>query len=97
MTTKEQIIELFRKNVKGKLPNVDGKNQRHDGKKGHWLEEQFGIPANADNAPDLLGYELKDETSSKITFGDWSANYYVYKDSKYSSIFTEKFAYQKKR
>jgi hypothetical protein len=90
MTAKEEIIESFRKNVKGKKPNVDGKNERHDGKKGHWLEEQFGISANASNEPDLLGYELKNETTSKVTFGDWSANVYVYTDPKYSSIFNGK-------
>lgn len=74
MTAKEQIIDLFRKNVKGKSPNVENRNPRHDGKKGHWLEEQFGISANADNEADLWGYELKNETTSKTTFGDWSAN-----------------------
>ena len=41
MTPKEQIIDLFRKNVKGKTPNVEGKNKRHDGRKGHWLKQQF--------------------------------------------------------
>ena len=59
MTAKEQIIDLFRKNVKGKSPNVENRNPRHDGKKGHWLEEQFGISANADNEADLWGYELR--------------------------------------
>ena len=34
MTAKEQIIDLFRKNVKGKSPNVENRNPRHDGKKG---------------------------------------------------------------
>ena len=62
MTAKEDIIELFRKNVKGKIPNVNEKNVRHDGKKGHWLEEQFEISPNADNKADLWGYELKNET-----------------------------------
>lgn len=74
MTAKEQIIDLFKKNVKGKRPNVEGKNEHHDGRKGHWLEQQFGIATNADNKADLLGYELKNETTSKTTFGDWSAN-----------------------
>lgn len=81
MTAKEQIIDLFRKNVKGKSPNVENRNPRHDGKKGHWLEEQFGISANADNEADLWGYELKNETTSKTTFGDWSANIYVFTKS----------------
>ena len=39
MTAKEQIIDLFRENVKGKSPNVEGRNPRHDGKKGHWLTQ----------------------------------------------------------
>ncbi|MBF1176972.1 MAG: LlaMI family restriction endonuclease [[Eubacterium] sulci] len=87
MTAKEQIIDLFRKNVKGKRPNVEGRNERHDGRKGHWLEQQFGITANADNEADLLGYELKNETTSKTTFGDWSANMYVFTNPRYSSLF----------
>ena len=87
MTAKEQIIDLFRKNVKGKSPNVENRNPRHDGKKGHWLEEQFGISANADNEADLWGYELKNETTSKTTFGDWSANIYVFTNPQYQALF----------
>ncbi|WP_346675077.1 LlaMI family restriction endonuclease [Methanobrevibacter woesei] len=95
MTPKEQIIELFRRNVKGKSPNVNGKNKRHDGKAGHWLEQQFGITANANNKADLFGYELKNETSSKTTFGDWSANIYVFTNSEYSSLFEGNRRYEK--
>lgn len=87
MTDKELIIDLFHKNVKGKKPNIQGANAKHDGRKGHWLEAQFGVSHNASNAPDLFGYELKNETSSKTTFGDWSANYYIYNDIKYLSVF----------
>ena len=87
MTAKEQIINLFRKNVKGKKPNVEGQNEHHDGRKGHWLEQQFGITANADNEADLWGYELKNETTSKTTFGDWSANIYVFTNPTYTSLF----------
>lgn len=37
------------------------------------------IRHNADNEPDLLGYEMKNQTASgKITFGDWSADEYIY-------------------
>lgn len=79
-TEKQQLIEIFRNNVKGKIPEVSNRNIRHDGKKGHWLEEQFMIPANADNSADILGYELKNETSSKTTFGDWSANEFIFDD-----------------
>lgn len=87
MTPKEQIIELFRNNVKGKKPNVTGRNVRHDGRKGHWLEEQFGISANANNEADLWGYELKNQTTTKTTFGDWSANMYVFTNPHYSNLF----------
>lgn len=95
MTAKEQIIELFRTNVKGNKPNVTGKNVRHDGRKGHWLEQQFGISANANNEADLLGYELKNQTTSKTTFGDWSANIYVFTNPDYSSLFAGNTKYKK--
>ena len=75
-----QIIKLFKENVYGRSPKTDDFNQRHDGKAGHWLERQMGIAANANNEPDLYGYEMKNSTGSKTTFGDWSANYYIFKD-----------------
>ena len=90
MNTKEKLVEIFRSQIKGKTPDTNGMNERHDGKKGHWLEAQFGIGHNADNYADILGYELKNETTSKTTFGDWSANEYIYNDSNYISIFNEK-------
>lgn len=92
MTPKEQIIEIFRANVKGKTANVEGLNVRHDGKKGHWLESQFGIGHNASNNADLFGYELKNQTTSKTSFGDWSANEYIFNDPQYFSVFSEKTA-----
>lgn len=87
MTPKEKIIEIYYNNVHGKSPNVSGMNVRHDGRKGQWLEHQFGILSNASNSPDLFGYELKNETSSKTTFGDWSANEYVFTNPAYKSVF----------
>lgn len=95
MTAKEKIIDLFRKNVKGKKPEVNEKNERHDGRKGHWLEEQFNIVANANNEADLWGYELKNETHSKTTFGDWSANIYIFTNPEYSSYFDGDKKYEK--
>jgi hypothetical protein len=76
---KNEIIDLFNKNVKGRLPDTGNSNEKHDGKEGHWLERQMNIKANGNNAPDLLGYEMKNQTTSKTTFGDWSANYYIFK------------------
>lgn len=90
MTNKEKIIEMFHKNVKGRMPNVEGVNPRHAGKYGQWLEAQFGVSANGNNAPDILGYELKNETTSKTSFGDWSANYYIFTDSTYNNCFSGK-------
>lgn len=87
MSAKDDIIELFHRNVKGKRPDVTGANERHDGKRGHWLESQFGITHNADNEPDLYGYELKNQTTSKTTFGDWSANEYIFDNPLYFSVF----------
>lgn len=77
------IVELFRKNVKGKQPDTTGANARHAGSAGHWLERQMGVAANCKTEPDLLGFEMKNATKSKTTFGDWSANYYIFKDPQY--------------
>lgn len=51
---KELLIKLFRANVKGKKPDVTGRNIRHDGRAGNWLEEQFGKHPDADNHADFL-------------------------------------------
>lgn len=88
MTDKDKIIKIFNEKVKGKTPDTTLANQRHDGKNGHWLETQMGITHNADNKPDLFGYEMKNKTSSgKISFGDWSADEYIFvADSKINTI-----------
>lgn len=76
---KDEIIRRFNQNVKGRIPNVSNSNQRHDGREGHWLETQMGIAHNGDNSPDLFGYEMKNQTTSgKTTFGDWSADEYIF-------------------
>lgn len=74
-----KIIDIFNQKVKGKKPDVSLGNIRHDGKEGHWLEQQMGIRANGSNSPDLFGFEMKNQTTSKTTFGDWSADYYIFK------------------
>lgn len=84
---KQKLIELFRTQVKGKRPDVTGRNNLHDGREGNWLEEQFGKSPDADNHADFWGFELKNETSSKTTFGDWSANRYIFKTSQYAKLF----------
>ena len=78
----KEIIERWRKNVKGEEADTSSKNQKHCGKEGHWLEEAMGIKPNGKNEPDILGYEMKKE-SKKISFGDWSAEQYLFtKDKK---------------
>ncbi len=76
--SKQIIIDLFKKNVQGKKADTHGSNVKHDGKVGHWLETQMGISHNASNAPDIGGYEMKNETGSKTTFGDWSPDIHIW-------------------
>lgn len=77
---KKEIIRRFNENVRGKKADSSTANSRHDGKDGHWLETQMGVEHNRKTEPDLFGYEMKNQTTSKTTFGDWSANYYLFKD-----------------
>jgi hypothetical protein len=75
----KKIVTLFTKNVRGRSSDTSRSNQNHDGKDGHWLETQMGITHNGNNAPDIFGFEMKNHTSTKTTFGDWSPDYAVYK------------------
>lgn len=81
---KKKIIKLFNQNVRGKKPNTASSNVKHAGKEGHWLEKQMGIAQNASNSPDIFGYEMKNDTGSKTTFGDWSADFYIWKETSYN-------------
>jgi hypothetical protein len=81
---KRKIIDMFMKNVKGKKANVTGSNVKHSGSGGHWLEKQMGVRHNAANKPDLFGFEMKNHTSSKTSFGDWGASYYIFNDPDYN-------------
>lgn len=78
--TISKIAERFRVNVKGKRPDLSSYNPKHSGRSGHWLESQMGLTINANNAPDFDGFEMKKGNSSKTTFGDWSASYYIFRD-----------------
>ena len=90
---KKKILKLFKNNVLGKAPDTESFNQRHDGKDGHWLEAQMGIARNGDNAPDLFGFEMKNQTTSKTSFGDWSADYYIFKKKNFfKDIWEAKYA-----
>ena len=80
---REKIIEIYKTNVHGKKPDTKNFNQRHDGKQGHWLEDAIGSKRDASNAPDLFGFEIKNHTRQKVTFGDWSPNYWIFADKDY--------------
>ena len=77
---RDRIIERFMQNVYGREPDIESGNSQHNGVAGHWLEDQMGIQHDADNAPDLWGYECKNATGSKTTFGDWNASYFIWRD-----------------
>lgn len=81
-----KIVEIFRQNVKGKRPDITQANARHDGSAGHWLERQMGVSANRKTEPDLFGFEMKNATKSKTTFGDWSADHYIFKNALYADF-----------
>jgi len=67
---KQNIINLFLSNVKGKEINLDKYNSSHSGKEGHWLENQMNIKVNQKNLPDINGFEMKKETNNVTTFID---------------------------
>lgn len=79
---KQTVIDRFLRYVKGHKAETALANVKHAGKDGHWLEVAMGLTPNANNAPDILGYEMKNGTKSKTSFGDWSADYYLYKHPK---------------
>jgi len=80
---RQRLIELFKKNVYGKIPDVSAYNTGHDGKAGNWLEEQMGVNPNAANEPDLHGIEIKTDTKSALSLGSWDPNYWIFLDEKY--------------
>ena len=73
-----QIKELFDLKIRGNSPTTWEGESRKDSHEGHWLEFQFGLKPNGSNKPDFSGFEMKDDTSSKTTFGDWPADMYLF-------------------
>jgi len=84
LKARKKIIEIYKTNVHGKKPDTKKFNQKHDGKQGHWLEDAMGSKRDAANEPDLFGYEIKNHTKQKVTFGDWSPNYWIFADKDYN-------------
>ena len=81
--TRNRIIRRYMERVHGKKPDTSKSNKKHDGKEGSWLEDTMGVKRNANNKPDLWGYEMKNHTKSKTSFGDWNASCYLFRDEKY--------------
>jgi hypothetical protein len=79
----KSIAKIFMKQVYGKIPQTDNYDPKHSGKEGHWLEKLMGVEPNASNTPDLLGFEMKKQTTSKITLGSWDPNHWVFREKKY--------------
>ena len=65
------IKKRFNRYVKGKILSLEKQNN-HDGRKGHALEESMKLKINSRNEPDIYGFEMKNNTNSKITFIDKS-------------------------
>ncbi len=86
---KEKIKKKFYNKVKGIEICLDGKNTKHCGKEGHWLEEKMGIEHNAKNKPDIHGYEMKKHSKGKITLGDYSASEYAFSKKNKRKIINE--------
>src|SRR3990172_8138770 len=83
---RQKIVEIYMTNVHGKKPDTSKYTSDHDGKEGHWLENQMGVAHSGSNEPDLLDHEMKNTTTSKTSYGDWSANYYIFKDKLYETF-----------
>ena len=76
---KDKLKKIFLEKVYGKTHNIDGYNKNFRGAKGHWLEKQMGKKPDSDNNADFWGWECKNHTTSgKTTWGDWSANEYIF-------------------
>jgi len=69
---KSAIEEQFKKNVRGRIPDLTEYNAKHDGAEGDWLTKEMGLTVNGKNEPDYLGFEMKKQSIGKTTFGDWS-------------------------
>ena len=85
-----KIIEIYKERVHGQEPDISKMTGSHDGKIGHWLEDTMGSTRDANNKPDLHGYEMK-TGGSKTTFGDWGPNYFIFRDEeKFSNLLGKK-------
>ena len=82
--SKEKIIKLFFENVYGKTPTINNYNSNHAGAKGHWLEIQLGKSLTQAMMQTFGVGNVNHTTSGKTTYGDWTANEYIFdRNNKY--------------
>lgn len=73
-TIKQFFKDTFDRKLRGKRFD---KKKTHCGSEGMWVESQFKASSDNNTHADLYGYEIKKQ-SDKITFGDWSADEYIF-------------------
>ncbi len=83
---RKKIIDRYMEKVHGKIPDTSGFEEKHDGKEGHWLEVEMGIEPNGVNDADLFDHEMKNQTTSKTSYGDWSPDYWIFRDEQYDTF-----------
>lgn len=72
---KEKIKNIFDQKLRNKsFTHI----KKHCGSEGQWIEKQFKIDTNSNTDSDFHGFEIK-KKANKITFGDWSADEYIFK------------------
>jgi hypothetical protein len=89
MNSKQYIINKFNTCVKGVEICLSNANIKHCGKEGHWLETKMEIHHNSKNAPDIMGYEMKKASNTKITLGDFSASEYAFSNKNKRNVINQ--------
>ena len=80
---KLKILKAFKNKVQGVKPSPKDLKSNFDGSEGHWLEKKLGKIPDASNEADFWGYECKNDTSQKTSWGDWTPTYCIYYDDKF--------------
>lgn len=77
---KEKIKNIFDQKLRNKsfTHATQRDDKKHCGSEGQWIEKQFKIDTNSNTDSDFHGFEIK-KKANKITFGDWSADEYIFK------------------
>ena len=82
-TAKLKILKAFKSKVQGVKPSPEDLKRNFDGSEGHWLEKKLGKKPDASNEADFWGYECKNDTGLKTSWGDWTPTYSIYHDDRF--------------